>query len=222
MLAERPPDRYPPRLATLTPEQEAVVIAFLESLALGDGTSHLRDDAPQALEEWWLPGARHRPRLEDVAALRSAPVSYHVVERARYRLVLPAALTSSGARHIAEESRTVEVWRGTLCGDVPTTVAVSLMPLAGRHLRQIMERAAAGLRAAGAEPRPLRVPGATRSERLDGLTRGDSPTEPERIMIVAAVSGQEVVLLTVRSWPRDNVEAAMERIVSTFEIVARR
>lgn len=156
MLAERPPDRYPPRLATLTPEQEAVVIAFLESLALGDGTSHLRDDAPQAREEWWLPGARHRPRLEDVAALRSAPVSYHVVERARYRLVLPAALTSSGARHIAEESRTVEVWRGTLC------------------------------------------------------------------MIVAAVSGQEVVLLTVRSWPRDNVEAAMERIVSTFEIVARR
>ena len=38
---------------------------------------------------------------------------------------------------------------------------------------------------------------------------------------VAAVSGQEVVLLTVRSWPRDDVEAAMERIVSTFEIVAR-
>ena len=110
----RPPDRYPPRLGTLTAEQEAVVVAFLETLALGDGTSHLRDDAQQALEEWWLPGARHRPRPEDVAALRSARVTYHVVERARYRLVLPAAFTSSGARHIAEESRTVEVWRGLL------------------------------------------------------------------------------------------------------------
>ena len=214
----RPPDRYPPRLRTLTAEQEAVVVAFLETLALGDGTSHLRDDAQQALEEWWLPGARHRPRPEDVAALRSARVTYHVVERARYRLVLPAAFTSSGARHIAEESRTVEVWRGTLCGDVPTTVAVNLTPLAGRHLQQIMERAAAGLRAASVELRPFR--GATRSERLDGLTRGDSPTEPERIKIVAAVIGKEVALLTVRSWPRDDVEAAMERIVSTFEIVA--
>ena len=216
----RPPDRYPPRLGTLTAEQEAVVVAFLETLALGDGTSHLRDDAQQALEEWWLPGARYRPRPEDVAALRSARVTYHVVERARYRLVLPAAFTSSGARHIAEESRTVEVWRGTLCGDVPTTVAVNLTPLAGRHLQQIIERAAAGLRAASVEPRPFRVPGATRSERLDGLTRGDSPTEPERIKIVAAVIGKEVALLTVRSWPRDDVEAAMERIVSTFEIVA--
>jgi uncharacterized protein DUF6714 len=218
----RPPDRYPPRLGTLTAEQEAVAVAFLETLAFGDGTSHLRDDAQQALEEWWLPGARHRPRPEDVAALRSVSVTYHVVERARYRLVLPAAFTSSGARHIAEESRTVEVWRGTLCGDVPTTVAVNLTPLAGRHLRQIMERATAGLRAASVNPRPLRVPGAARSERLEGLTRGDSPTEPERIKLVAAAIGKEVVLLTVRSWPRDDVEAAMERIVSTFEIVARR
>jgi hypothetical protein len=100
-------------------------------------------------------------------------------------------------------------------------VAVNLTPLAGRHLRQIMERAAAGLRAASVEALPLGVPGATRSERLDGLTRGDSPTEPERIKIIAAVIGKEVVLLTVRSWPRDDVEAAMERIVSTFEIVAR-
>jgi hypothetical protein len=97
-------------------------------------------------------------------------------------------------------------------------VAVNLTPLAGRHLHQIMERAAAGLRAAPVESRPLRVPGATRSECLDGLTRGHSPTEPERIMIVVAVTGQEVVLLTVRSWPRDDVEAAMQRIVSTFEI----
>ncbi len=216
----RPPDRYPPRLATLTVEQEAAVVTFLETLALGDGIDHVQNDAQQALEEWWLPGARHRPRPEDVAALRSAPVTYHVVERARYRLTLPAAFASSGARHIAEESRSVEVWSGMLCGDVPTMIAVNLTPLAGRHLRQIMERAAAGLRAASVEPRNVRAPGATRSERLDGLTRGNSPAEPERIAIVAAVVGAEVVLLTIRSWPRDDVEAAVERIVDAFEILA--
>jgi len=215
----RPPDRYPPRLATLTAEQETVVVAFLETLALGDGPGYMREDARQALE-WWLPGARHRARPEDVAALRSAPVTYHLVERGRYRLLLPDVFVSSGARYIAEESRTVEVWRGILCGDVPTIVAVNITPLAGRHLGHVMERAAAGLRAASVERWHLRVPGATRSERLDGLTRGDSPIEPERIVIVAAVIRDEVVLLTVRSWPRDDVEAVLDRIVAAFEIVA--
>jgi len=215
----RPPDRYPPRLASLTAEQETVVVAFLETLALGDASGHVQDDAQQALEEWWLPGARHRPRPEDVATARSAPVTYHLVQRARYRLMLPVAFVSSGERHIAEESRAVEVWRGELCGDVPTIVAVNVTPLAGRHLRHVMERAAAGLRAASVEPGRVRVSGAARSERLDGLTRGDSPAEPERIMIVAAVLGEEVVLLTVRSWPRDDVEAAMDRIVAGFELV---
>jgi hypothetical protein len=149
-------------------------------------------------------------------------VSDQVVERDRYRLLLPAAFASSGARHLAEESRTVEVWSGVLGGDAPTTVAINLTPVAGRHLRHIMERAAAGLRAASVQPRRVRVVGATRSERLDGLTHGNSPAEPERIAIVAAVAREDVVLLTVRSWPRDDVEAAIERIVGGFEIVAAR
>ena len=217
----RPPDRYPPRLATLTAEQEAVVVAFLETVALGDdGFAHLREEAQQALEEWWLPGARHRPGPDEhVAARRSEPVALRPVERARYRLALPPGFMSSGAKHIPEESRTVELWRGMLCDEVPAIVAVNLTPLAGRHLRHIVERAAVGLRAASVQRRVSEVPGAARSERLDGLTRGDSPAEPERITIVAAVIGQEVVLLTVRSWPRDDVEAVMERIVGAFEIV---
>jgi hypothetical protein len=214
----RPPDRYPPRLATLSAEQEAAVVAFLEVLALADGFDHLRDDARQALEEWWLPGARHRPRPEDVAAVRSASVAYHVVERTGYRLTLPVSFASSGVRHIPEESRTVETWGGLLCGDAPTIVAINLMPLAGRHLGEITKRAAAGLRAASLTVRPRRVAGASRSECLDGLTRGNSPAEPERVTIVAAVVRDAVVLLTVRSWPRDDVEAAMERIVASFAI----
>ena len=216
----RPPDRYPPRLATLTADQEAVVVAFLETLALGDVAGHVQVDAQQALEEWWLPGARHRPSLEETAALRSAAGPDRIIERERYRLVLPAVFASSGARHIPEEARTVEVWRGVLCGDVPAVVAVNVTPRAGRHLRQVMERAATGLRAASVESRRVRVPGATRSARLDGLTRGNSPAEPERIVIVAAAVGPDVVLLSVRSWPREDVDAAIERVVGAFEIVA--
>ena len=216
----RPPDRYPPRLATLSAEQEAVVVAFLEMLALGDGFHPLREGAQQALEEWWLPGARHRPRPEDTAALRSAPVTYHLVEREVYSVTLPDTFVSSGARQIAEESRAVETWSGLLCGDVPTIVAINVTPLAGRHLSQITRRAAAGLRAPSVDVRPVRVAGASRSERLEGLTRGNSPTEPERVTIVAAVAHDAVVLLTVRSWPRRDVEAAIERIVATFAVVA--
>jgi uncharacterized protein DUF6714 len=212
----RPPDRYPPRLATLTAEQEAVVVAFLETLASGSDGG---DDARLALEEWWRPDARHRSRAHDIAALRSAPMTYHAIGRSRYRLRLPSALTSSGARDIPEESRTVEVWAGCLCGDAPTMVAVNITPRADRHLGQIMERAAAGLRAARVDPHRVRVPGAARSQRLDGLTRGASPAEPERITIVGAVVGPEVVLLTVRTWPRDDVEVERERIVSSFEVV---
>ena len=38
----RPPDRYPPRLATLTADQESVVRAFLEQAALGGAIPHLQ------------------------------------------------------------------------------------------------------------------------------------------------------------------------------------
>jgi hypothetical protein len=145
-------------------------------------------------------------------------VNFNVVERVLYRLAIPVGFTSSAARHIPEESRSVEVWSGTLCGDVPTTVAVNVTPQAVRPLRQAMERAAAGLRAASVTSRPVRVPGATRSERRDGVTRGTSPAEPQRITIVGTVIGHEVVLLTIRSWPRDDVEAAMERIASSFQV----
>lgn len=57
----RPPDREPPRLATLTPDQEALIVAFLEQLAFSDDTLYFHDDAMQILEEWWLPNARYRP-----------------------------------------------------------------------------------------------------------------------------------------------------------------
>src|SRR5262245_51293572 len=113
--ALRPPDRYPPRLATLDDAQEAVAREFLEVIALGDRHGALAEDAQQALEEWWLPGARHRPSEEEVAALRAAPVIYQSVERTLFRIELPTGFGSSGERSIPEEHRDVEVWGGHLC-----------------------------------------------------------------------------------------------------------
>ena len=53
----RPPDRAPARLTTLFATQEAVVVAFLEHVALADDEDGPAEDARAALEEWWLPGA---------------------------------------------------------------------------------------------------------------------------------------------------------------------
>jgi hypothetical protein len=59
----RPPDRDPPRLASLTREQEEVVVAALDQLAFSDDSVY-RKDAMQVMEEWWIPGALYRPRGE--------------------------------------------------------------------------------------------------------------------------------------------------------------
>jgi hypothetical protein len=55
----RPPDREPPRLGSLSAEQEAVVVALLDVLAF-DPRSVCPDLAMQALEEYWAPGALYR------------------------------------------------------------------------------------------------------------------------------------------------------------------
>jgi hypothetical protein len=57
----RPPDREPPRLGSLSAEQEAVVVAVLDVLAF-DERSLDRDLAMQVLEEYWIPGALYRKR----------------------------------------------------------------------------------------------------------------------------------------------------------------
>jgi len=58
----RPPDRTPPRLASLSGAQEAVIASFLETLAFDAHSAH-QDFARQVLEEWWIPGALYRPGI---------------------------------------------------------------------------------------------------------------------------------------------------------------
>jgi hypothetical protein len=52
----RPPDRDPPRLATLSKVQETAVLRFLDVLAYSEQSANA-DLAAQVLAEWWSPGA---------------------------------------------------------------------------------------------------------------------------------------------------------------------
>ena len=56
----RPPDRDPPRLASLNAEQEAVIAAFLEELAFSADSAN-NEFAMQVMAEWWIPDALYRP-----------------------------------------------------------------------------------------------------------------------------------------------------------------
>ena len=57
----RPPDRTPPRLGSLTKEQEGVIVAVLDQLAFSQDSAY-QPFAMQVMEEWWIPHALYRPR----------------------------------------------------------------------------------------------------------------------------------------------------------------
>jgi hypothetical protein len=215
----RPPDRYPPRLASLTADQESAVREFLEQAALGRLCPSVQVEAQQALEEWWLPNPRSRPTGAEIAALRAAPVAVRLVEGDVYRLSVPETLAGSGLREIAAESRRVQTWGGYLCGDAHTMVAVNVTPLALRSLPDSARTRAALFRGA-AYRRPVAVRGSPLAERLDGLAHGDSPAEPQTLVLVLAAAGAELVTLSIRSWPREDLDREVARIVDSFEIVS--
>ena len=102
------------------------MVAFIEALARSGVHEGLREEARQALEEWWVPNARHRPTAGEIVARRAAPVSYHVVGGGPWRLSLPTTFTGTGLRHVPEEARSVESWHGHLCGDARTVVFVNM------------------------------------------------------------------------------------------------
>jgi hypothetical protein len=215
----RPPDRYPPRLATLTADQESAVRQFLEQVALGGLCPSVQVEAQQALEEWWLPNPRSRPTDAEVAALRAAPVARRLVDGDVYRLSVPETLAGSGLREIPSEFRRVQTWGGYLCGDAHTIVAVNVTPLSLRSLPD-SARTRAALFRGRAHRRQIAVRGSPLAERLDGLAQGDSPAEPQTLVVVLAIAGDELVTMSIRSWPRADLDREVARIVDSFEIVA--
>ena len=214
----RPPDRYPPRLATLTPDQEAVIVEFLHHVAISPEWTDLQDEAHHALEEWWLPNPRSRPTNEEIAALRSAPISYRSIERAIYSLAVPVTLSGSGVRSIPEESREVEVWAGYLCGDAHTAIAVNVTPIDKRTFEDTIALRS-GLFREVVSPNAIAVPGASDARRMDGFIDGDSPAEPQALTVVVAIAGGTVVTLTIRTWPREDLAREIEQIVDSLTLV---
>ncbi len=64
IVSLRPPEREPPRLATLEAAQKAVITQFLSALAFGKALPH-QELACEALEEWCAPGPLYRPSARD-------------------------------------------------------------------------------------------------------------------------------------------------------------
>ena len=213
----RPPDRYPPRLSTLSPEQEDVVREFLELLAFGDHVPGVQEDAQQALEEWWLPHPRSRPTAAELVEMRARAMEYKEVGEGGYRLTVPLTMTGSGLKHIPTESRRVETWGGYICGDVHTLAAVNATPIAARSFDETIRLRQTFFATDGAA-RDVVVPGARRASRSDGEIAGDSPVEPRYLSMVVADAGAEIVTLTVRSWPREDAIREVHRIADSFSI----
>ncbi|WP_442961826.1 DUF6714 family protein [Pseudomonas sp. BMS12] len=59
----RPPERTPPRLGSLSTEQETAIRHAIEHLAFAKDSVHA-ELACQVLEEWWLPNSVYRPIIE--------------------------------------------------------------------------------------------------------------------------------------------------------------
>jgi hypothetical protein len=212
----RPPDRVPARLATLSPAQEAVIVALLERLALDDADGPARDDARAALEEWWLPGAFLRAESEARRGARG-PTEYREAGGGPYRLMLPTTLEGGGVHVVPTEHRAIEVWRGPVCGDALADVFVNVYPIARRSLREVEESASRWLTP---DSRAWTdVPGAKQALRLDGKTYRYSPAEPERTTMVIARSGADVVTLTVRGTERADVQAELDRVIRSFTLL---
>ena len=153
-------------------------------------------------------------------AKRRAPVAYGEVGSANYRLTLPRTFSGTGVREVPAESRRVELWSGYLRGDAPARVVVHFEPLRERTLNEVVRSAAARLVEVFGDGLPFRLAGAKRAHRLDGMMYGysQSPAELERVILVFAVIGQELLTFRVTSWARADVEPEMEKIVASFRL----
>jgi hypothetical protein len=214
----RPPDRYPPRLRSLTADQEAVVTAFLEKVALGSACPECQEEAQQALEEWWHPDPRARPSIDEVEAARRVAIEYREVGNRGYHLTMPESLVGSAEKDIPQESRRVATWGGYICGDADTMVAVNVTPLSACSFAEAV-RSRSRLFRDAPDRRDLDVTGARAAVRLDGNVDWTSPAEPQQLTMVLAASLTDIIAVSIRAWPRDDVRAEVERMVASIRIV---
>ena len=80
----------------------------------------------------------------------------------------------------------METWGGYRRGDAHTVVAVNVSPIAVRLLADAIQTRLALYRDSPTR-RLLDVRGARQAVRLDGLTHGDSPAEPQALTLVISL-----------------------------------
>ena len=152
---------------------------------------------------------------DQLAAMRARAMDYKEVGEGCYRLIVPQTLTGSGLKRIPTESRRIETWGGYICGDVHTTVAVNATPIEARNFDETV-RFRQGFFGNDGVARDVAVRGARRASRSDAEIAGDSPVEPRYLSMVVADAGEEVITLTVRSWPREDAIREVHRIADSF------
>jgi hypothetical protein len=97
-------------------------------------------------------------------------------------------------------------------------VAVNVTPIDTCSLADAVRRRSTLFRDT-VSPRSIVVSGSPGAKRLEGLTHGDSPAEPQTFAMIFAVAGDELVTLSIRSWPREDLAREVERILGSFEII---
>ena len=110
--------------------------------------------------------------------------------------------------------------RGDIAPGAPAVVIVTSQALRDSTVHTRARQLAASLRTA-TEPRPIDVPGTSRSLRVDGLVEveeGLADDWIERIAIVVAVRGNEVIGLAARTRTGDDVAGAVEALIASFAI----
>ncbi|HXH96852.1 MAG TPA: hypothetical protein VNH40_06530 [Gaiellaceae bacterium] len=134
-----------------------------------------------------------------------------------WRLELPDGLVAKP--HKAWDYDSGAIARGWI-GDAPVTVIVQTKQLRGGFNDWVRQVASHWL-----EQEPLRrlaVPGASDAVRIDGYVEFDglgAVDDREQCIAVCAKSRRRAVALTIRSRPEDAVQAELEPIVDSFELV---
>jgi hypothetical protein len=105
-------------------------------------------------------------------------------------------------------------------GEAPVTVVVQVTRLEEGFNAWVRRLTAAWLE--HEPPRRIRVPGADDAVRIDGTIEFDglgAADDRERCIAVCAKRRRRAVGLTIRCRPEDGVEAELEPIVASFELV---
>jgi hypothetical protein len=135
-----------------------------------------------------------------------------------WRLNLPAGLIARPHKAWGYDSGAIA--RGWL-GDAPVTLVVQVKNLGQGFNEWVRQLASTWLE--HDPPRRIRVPGATDAVRIDGDVEFDglgAADDRERCIAVCAKRRRQVVGLTIRCRPEDAVEAELEPIIASFELVS--